>query len=74
MIVNYTTLYTGINDDETMKYAQTPILPRLKNWKFEEFSNKGFKIRLGFFNPLLVSQSNLGKDSIVFTFVMPEIF
>ena len=75
VIVNYTTLYTGINnDDESQGYAQTPILPRLKSWKFEEFSNKGFKIRLNYSNSLLVSQSDLGRDNIVFTFVMPELF
>ena len=75
VIVDYTTLYTGINNyDESQVYTQAIVLPRLKSWKFEEFSNKGFKMRLSFFNPLLVSQSDLGKDNIHFTFVMPELF
>ena len=74
LIVNYTTFYTGVNDDEIMEYTQTPVLPKLISWKFEEFTNKRFKIRLNYSNPLLVSQSDLGKDKIFFTFVMPELF
>ena len=76
LIVNYKTLYTGNKDedDESFVYNETILLPKLESYQFEEFTNKGFKIRLGFINPLLVSQSDLGKDSLVFTIVTPEIF
>ena len=75
VIVNYTTLYTGINDDnEFSTYSETKDLPKLKSWIFEEFSNKGFKLRLSFLNTLLVSQGQNGKDNIHFTFLMPELF
>ena len=50
------------------------IVPKLEGWQFEEFTKKGFKLRLNISNPLLVSQSNQGKDNIVFTFMMPELF
>ena len=41
---------------------------------FEEFSSKGFKMRLNISNPLLVSQSDLGKDNLILTFIVPELF
>jgi hypothetical protein len=75
VIVNYTTFYTGVyDDDELSKNSEIPDLPKLKGWKFEEFSSKGFKMRLSFFNPLLVSQSYLRKDIVAFTFLRPELF
>ena len=76
LTVNYKTLYTGNKKDEDELFinSEAPILPKLKSWKFEEYTNKGFKLRLSFFNPLLVSQSDLGKDNIVFTFLRPELF
>ncbi len=71
------TLYTGLKDNDestSSKNFQSVVLPYLKNWKFEEFTNKGFKIRIEFINPLLISQSPYGKDKIFLTFVMPELF
>jgi hypothetical protein len=45
VIVDYTTLYTGINDDDESIYSnKIVILPKLESWWFEEFSNKGFKL------------------------------
>ena len=45
LIVDYTTLYTGINDDDESLYSnQIVILPKLEDWWFKEFSNKGFKL------------------------------
>ena len=56
VIVDYTTLYTGINDDdELMPSSKIVVLPKLEGWQFEEFTNKQFKIRLNYSNPLLVS-------------------
>ena len=50
VIVSYKTFYTGRkdDDDESLKNSETLIFPKLKSWKFEEFTNKGFKIRLEF--------------------------
>ena len=75
MIVKYITLYSGIEDnEESLKNNQTQVLPKLESWKFEEFTNKKLKIRLNFSNPLLVSQSDLGKDNIFLSIINPEIF
>ena len=58
LIINYTTLYTGINDDDELSAnTEATIVPKLEDWKFEEFTRKGFKLRLNISNPLLVSQS-----------------
>ena len=59
LIVDYMTLYTGIKDenDESSTNIEAEIVPKLEGWKFEEFTNKGFKLRLNISNPLLVSQS-----------------
>ena len=76
LIVTYTTYYTGTkdDDDESLSSTQILILPKLEGWWFEEFTNKGFKLKLNFSNPLLVSQGELGKDKIKFSFVLPELF
>ena len=41
LIVNYTTLYTGIkdNDYELQTNIEAAIVPKLEGWKFEEFTN-----------------------------------
>ena len=31
-------------------------------------------MRLNISNPLLVSQSDLGKDNLILTFIVPELF
>ena len=72
--IYYTTLYTGNKDDDDKSSTQQINLPKLEGWKFEEFTSKGCKVRLNFSNPLLVSQSPLGKDNIVFVFLVPELF
>ena len=69
VIISYLTLYTCIKDnDESLTNTEALVLPKLVGYKFEEFTNKGFKIRLNYSNPLLDSQSPYGKDRIFFTF------
>jgi len=57
LIVAYTTYYTGTKDedDQSSSSNQIVILPKLEGWWFEEFTNKGFKLKLNFSNSLLAS-------------------
>jgi len=55
VIVDFITSNTGIKGDDLSSNTQTPVLSTLKGWWYEEFTSKGFKMRINFFNPLLVS-------------------
>ena len=79
--ISYYTFYTGINDHndhdsqhKSSSNTSKSILPKLEAWKFVEFTNKGLKVKLNYSNPLLVSQSQFGKDKLVFVFKIPELF